>query len=144
MSTYRGFSTSGNEFASVSHTDFNLVKRDLMNNLNVRKGERVMRPDFGCVIWDMLFEPFTDDAHSTIVDNITDIGEEDPRLEVIQVVPSSYEQGIQVAMTLRYVPTDLTEQLLFDFNQEAHQVTTGTIQETSASSQQGMSSGTGY
>ena len=73
MTTYRGFSTSGNEFASVSHTDFNLVKRDLMNNLNVRKGERVMRPDFGCVIWDMLFEPFTDDAHSTIVDNITEL-----------------------------------------------------------------------
>ncbi len=141
MTTFRGFSTSGNEFANVTYTDFELVKRDLMNNLNVRKGERVMRPDFGCVIWDMLFEPFTDDAHATIVDNIVEIGEADPRLEVLEVVPSSYEQGIQVAMTLRYIPADITEQLLYDFNQEAHSVLSGSI---SNNNQQTASAGTGY
>ena len=43
-----------------------------------------MRPDFGCVIWDMLFEPFTDDVLATIVDNIVEIGEADPRLEVLE------------------------------------------------------------
>jgi len=139
MTTFRGFSTSGNEFATVTHTDFELVKRDLMNNLNVRKGERLMRPNFGCVIWDMLFEPFTDDAHATIVDNIVEIGEADPRLEVLEVVPSSYEQGIQVAMTLRYVPKDITEDMLFDFNQEAHKVTYGSV-----GNQQTASAGTGY
>ena len=141
MTTFRGFSTSGNEFANVTFTDFELVKRDLMNNLNVRKGERIMRPDFGCVIWDMLFEPFTDDAHATIVDNIVEIGEADPRLEVLEVVPSSYEQGIQVSMTLRYIPADITEQLLYDFNQEAHSVLGGSI---SNYNQQTASAGTGY
>tara|TARA_B100000085_G_scaffold281360_1_gene307790 strand:+ start:1696 stop:2121 length:426 start_codon:yes stop_codon:yes gene_type:complete len=141
MTTFRGFSTSGNEFANVTFTDFELVKRDLMNNLNVRKGERIMRPDFGCVIWDMLFEPFTDDAHATIVDNIVEIGEADPRLEVLEVVPSSYEQGIQVSMTLRYIPADITEQLLYDFNQEAHSVLGGSI---SNNNQQTASAGTGY
>ena len=71
MTTFRGFSTSGNEFATVTHTDFELVKRDLMNNLNVRKGERLMRPNFGCVIWDMLFEPFTDDLKQLIIEYVS-------------------------------------------------------------------------
>jgi phage baseplate assembly protein W len=124
MTTYRGFSTSGNEFASVSYTDFELVKRDLMNNLNVRKGERVMNPDFGCIIWDLLFDPFTDDTHGLIVDNIMAIAETEPRVEIMEVIPSSYEQGIRVAMTLRYLPRDITESMLYDFNQEASEVLT--------------------
>ena len=85
MTTFRGFSTSGNEFATVTHTDL-LVKRDPMNNLNVRKGERLMRSNFGCVIWDMLFEP-SQMMSATIVDNIVEIGEADPRLEVLEVAP---------------------------------------------------------
>ena len=98
-----------------------------------------MRSNFGCEIWDMLCEPFTDDAHATIVNNIVEIGEADPRLEVLEVVPSSYEQGIQVAMTLRYIPKDITEDMLFDFNQEAHKVTYGSVGD-----QQTASAGTGY
>ena len=41
----------------------------------------------------MLFEPFTDDVPATIVDNIVEIGEADPRLEVLEV-KLPYEQGI--------------------------------------------------
>ena len=137
MTTYRGFSTSGNEFASVSYTDFELVKRDLMNNLNVRKGERVMNPDFGCIIWDLLFDPFTDDTHGLIVDNIMAIAETEPRVEIMEVIPSSYEQGIRVAMTLRYLPRDITESMLYDFNQEASEVLTD-------SSTTATATGTGY
>jgi len=70
-----------------------------------------------------------------------EIGEADPRLEVLEVVPSSYEQGIQVSMTLRYIPADITEQLLYDFNQEAHSVLGGSI---SNNNQQTASAGTGY
>ena len=54
MSTFRGFSTIGSDFATVSVTDFAAAKTDLQNSFNVRLGERLMRPKFGCVIWDML------------------------------------------------------------------------------------------
>ena len=61
MTTFRGFPHLAMSLPS-QHTLTCAVKRDSMNNLNVRKGERLMRSNFGCVIWDMLFEPSTDDA----------------------------------------------------------------------------------
>ena len=127
MSIYKGFSTNGSEFASATLTDYALVKQDLINSFNVRKGERVMRPEFGCVVWDMLFDPFTEEAHATLIDNVTQLAGTDPRLEILEVVPTSYEHGIQVAITLRYVPTNLVEEMLLTFNQEAANVVQNTV-----------------
>jgi len=127
MSTYRGFSTIGSDFATPTVTDFMTAKTDLQNSLNVRQGERVMRPEFGCLVWDMLYEPFTDELLEELIENITNIGNSDPRLELQQIQPTSYEHGIQISMMLRYIPTDQVEQMLYTFNQEASQVTSSTI-----------------
>jgi phage baseplate assembly protein W len=127
MSTYRGFSTIGSDFATPTVTDFMVAKTDLQNSLNVRQGERVMRPEFGCLVWDMLYEPFTDELYDELIQNITNIGNSDPRLELQQIQPTSYEHGIQISMILRYIPTDQVEQMLYTFNQEASQVTSSTI-----------------
>jgi phage baseplate assembly protein W len=122
MSTYRGFSTTGSEFVTPTVTDFLAAKTDLQNSLNTRLGERVMRPEFGCVIWDMLYEPFTDELYDDIVENLTELGNNDPRLELQQIQPTQYEHGIQVSLMLRYIPTDQVEEMLFTFNKEASQV----------------------
>ena len=127
MSTYRGFSTIGSDFATPTVTDFMVAKTDLQNSLNVRQGERLMRPEFGCLVWDMLYEPFTDELYDELIQNITNIGNSDPRLELQQIQPTSYEHGIQISMILRYIPTDQVEQMLYTFNQEASQVTSSTI-----------------
>ena len=127
MSTYRGFSTIGSDFATPTVTDFMAAKTDLQNSLNVRQGERLMRPEFGCLVWDMLYEPFTDELYNELIENITNIGNSDPRLELQQIQPTSYEHGIQISMILRYIPTDQVEQMLYTFNQEASQVTSSTI-----------------
>ena len=126
MSTYRGFSTIGSEFVTPTVTDFLAAKTDLQNSLNVRLGERIMRPEFGCIIWDLLYEPFTDEIYEDIVENITDIGNNDPRLQLQEIEPLQYEHGIQVSLILKYIPTDQTEQMLFTFNKEASTVTANT------------------
>jgi phage baseplate assembly protein W len=126
MSTYRGFSTIGSDFATPTVSDFMAAKTDLQNSLNVRKGERVMRPDFGCLIWDMLYEPFTDELEQDLIENITDIGNSDPRLQLLEIEPTSYEHGIQVSIMLQYIPTDQVEKMLYTFNQEASTVTANT------------------
>jgi len=127
MSTYRGFSTLGSDFATPTVTDFLAAKTDLQNSLNVRQGERVMRPNFGCLVWDMLYEPFTAELYEDLIENITNIGNSDPRLELQQIQPTSYEHGIQISMMLRYIPTDQVEKMLYTFNQEASEVTSSTI-----------------
>ena len=47
---FRGFSTVDTVKAPFSLSDMELVKRDLLNEFNTRKGERVMRPNFGCIV----------------------------------------------------------------------------------------------
>ena len=54
---FRGFSTVDNIRAPYSLYDDDLVKRDLLNEFQTRKGERLMRPDFGSIIHDLLMEP---------------------------------------------------------------------------------------
>ena len=51
---YKGFSTVNKIRASYILTDAQLVKTDLLNELNTRQGERVMRPTFGTRIFDIL------------------------------------------------------------------------------------------
>ena len=57
--TFKGFSSRA-ENQNFKLYDFECAKQDLINRLSVRKGERVENPEFGTIIYDCLFEPFTD------------------------------------------------------------------------------------
>jgi len=119
MSTYRGFSTY-NRFKKFRLTDFDLAKQDLFNNFNIRKGEKLMNPKFGTIVWDMLFEPFTSETKQQIVDDITRIAQTDPRLILNQVTVTQYTHGIQLALEITYIPNNQTEQMFIDFNQKTN------------------------
>jgi phage baseplate assembly protein W len=69
MATYMGFSTN-KKFSNFKATDFDLAVEDLLNHFNIRIGEKLMNPKFGCIVWDMLFESFTDDVRQIIMENI--------------------------------------------------------------------------
>ena len=56
-STFRGYSSVGTSFLSPVRYDLDLARQDLLNHFNTRKGERIMLPEFGSIVWDMLFEP---------------------------------------------------------------------------------------
>lgn len=51
-------------------------------------GERVMRPKFGCRIWDLLFEPITPNLLGLISEAVREaVGQWEPRVDVEQVTP---------------------------------------------------------
>jgi phage baseplate assembly protein W len=54
MTTFIGFNTI-NQNKYFTLTDFELIKRDLLNAFNIRQGELVGRPAYGTTLWDMLF-----------------------------------------------------------------------------------------
>ena len=85
--TFKGFSSKA-EKQNFKVYDFECVKQDLINRLSVRKGERVENPEFGTIIYDCLFEPFTDSLKDQITEDITANLNADPRLatEEIQVM----------------------------------------------------------
>jgi len=118
MSTYKGFSTF-NRVKKYKITDYELAKQDLFNHFQIRKGEKLMNPSFGSSIWDFLFEPFTEEVKQRIVDDINNVVKYDPRISVDSVLITQFEYGIQVELTLTYIPTNQIDILKMQFDQKS-------------------------
>jgi len=116
MTTYKGFSTQ-NDTRKFRLTDFELIKRDLLNHFNVRRGEKLMRPTFGCDIWNYLFEPMTEEVKNKIIDEVKTVIDYDPRVNADSINITSYEQGIQVELDLSLVDTDQRSSMVLRFDQ---------------------------
>ena len=116
MITYKGLSTY-NKYKKFRLTDFELAKQDLFNHFNIRKGEKLMNPKFGTIIWDVLFEPFTEYVRQAIINDITSIAKSDPRIVINKVIVDEYEYGIQLELELVYIPTNQVDTMLVNFNQ---------------------------
>ena len=114
--TFKGFSSKADK-QSFKVYDFECVKQDLINRLSVRKGERVENPEFGTIIYDCLFEPFTEDLRDQIVDDITENLNADPRISTQEILVTEKDHGIAIQATLKYVPLDITEKLQFSFDE---------------------------
>jgi len=115
-----GFSTQdmqGKRGWSVS--DIDLVKRDLLNEFMTRKGERVMLPTYGTIIWDLLFEPFTDSTKAAVVSDVTRIVGHDPRVILQSTNVSTSIHGIMVAIELKYVPFDVVGTFSLEFDRRS-------------------------
>jgi phage baseplate assembly protein W len=118
MSTYKGFSTY-NQSKKYRLTDFQLVKQDLINHFNIRKGEKLMNPDFGTVIWDTLYNPLDQDTVNIIQQDVRRIIAYDPRLAANNVIVTQYDRGIQIQIDLTYIPENQTGTLQFRFDQQS-------------------------
>lgn len=124
MSIYRGFSTLRSN-AKFRLTDVELVKQDIINHFHIRKGEKLMNPNFGTIIWNILHEPFTEELKNVITNDITDIAKYDPRVSFDNVVVTEYEKGIQIVINLRYLQTNQTTALNLKFDSEARSLFVG-------------------
>jgi phage baseplate assembly protein W len=121
--TYKGFSTqAGNK--NFRLTDFDLIKQDILNHFNIRKGEKLMRPNFGTIIWNVLHEPFTEDLKSVITQDVKAIASYDPRVSFDNIIITEFDQGLQIELQLRYVLTNQTNVMLLNFNGTTNQLTT--------------------
>ena len=113
--TYKGFSSSESN-KNFKLYDINLVKQDLINHFYIRKGEKLENPEFGTVIWDMLFEPFTPDVKEIIAKDVEAIVNYDPRIAVQEVQIDSTDQGMRIQVELIYRPFNITEKMSLNFD----------------------------
>jgi phage baseplate assembly protein W len=112
---YKGFS-SNNTKKNYKLYDIDLVKQDLINHFYIRKGEKLENPDFGTIIWDMLFEQFTEQVKTMIAKDVEDIINYDPRIVVNEVLIDSTDQGIRIQADITYIPFNVNERMTFDFD----------------------------
>lgn len=126
MTTYRGFSTI-DRYKKFRVTDFDLIKQDLINHFNIRKGEKLMNPNFGTIIWNTLFEPLTQETREVIADDVKRIVGYDPRLSVDNITITEKDYGIQIEVDLRYVTTNESGALKLNFDKDSQTISRGTI-----------------
>jgi len=79
--TYRGFSTVNPNNVGFQLYDLQIVKQDIINHFHIRQGELLSNPNFGTIIWDILYEPLTENIKQIIAENVTTIINYDPRVK---------------------------------------------------------------
>jgi phage baseplate assembly protein W len=120
MRVFKGYSTVGKEWGNFKIYDIELAKRDLLNEIYTRKGERLMSPEYGYIVWDVLFDPLTDELVDIIRDDTLRIISRDPRLELntLDVTENVDLQTLTVKVILNYVPTATLTELVAVFSRD--------------------------
>ena len=118
---YKGFSTLVPD-KKFRLTDMQLIKQDIINHFNIRKGEKLMNPNFGTIIWNVLHEPFTEELKSVITEDVKAIAKYDPRVAFENIVVTEYEHGLQIVISLRYLQTNESSSMSLQFDNESRQL----------------------
>jgi len=121
MAIFTGFSTI-NRTRKFTLTDLELIKRDLINALSIRKGEVPGLPWYGSDIWSYVFEPHTESTEIAILDEVRRVIESDPRIKVGDQNLISRDHTV-IVETVIYIDPDVTPiQLSLNFDETAQAV----------------------
>ena len=117
MATFIGYSTI-DKYKSYTVTDFDLIKRDTLNALNIRQGEMPGRPNVGTSMWSLIYEPQSATTTRAITEEIQRIIAQDPRVEIVELDVFPQENGILLELELQTVQGQDSELLRVFFDQQ--------------------------
>lgn len=95
------------------------IDRSIRMILATAKGERLMRPEFGCAIWDLLFEPVNSNTLGLMAQAVRDaLSQWEPRAEVdeVDIVPDRANASlVNIGVTYRVRTTNDRRNLVHPF-----------------------------
>lgn len=99
---YKGFSTKRYEAEGGGFDLYNvdLIEEDLLNELYTLRGDRLRMPQFGTRVPILVFEPGDDDAASVLEEDVKQVIENDPRVELLAlsiVMPQAQNALVAIA-----------------------------------------------
>lgn len=116
---YKGFSTVIRKKPPYTLTDIELVKNDLMNHFNTKKGERVMMPNFGSVIHDVIMDPLDSLSIDIIREDVRVVLSSDPRVRMQgSPIVKDFDSTVRVEVEVVFDGRDTAEHLYVDFQRE--------------------------
>lgn len=122
MAFFKGFSTIGLQ-NRWKLEDTELVKRDILNHFQTRRGERLNNPEFGSRIWEYTFEGMSDELREAISADVQSIIEAEPRVNLKDITIQQFQHGFQIEMDLYFINQDVSQAMYVQFNQEAQIMT---------------------
>lgn len=117
MPTFIGFNTI-NQNKKFTLVDFELIKRDLANALNIQQGQLPGRPAYGTTIWSYVFENQTPEVEQAMINELQRVIGGDPRLFLQSVQFYPQENGMLINLQVTVVPSTTAERLSLFFDQQ--------------------------
>jgi len=102
MAEIIGYSTI-DRYKTYTVTDFEIIKQDLSNALNIRQGEMPGRPDVGTIMWSFIYEPQNAQTSQAVINEIQRVVAQDPRIQVADINVFSQENGILVELEVQTI-----------------------------------------
>jgi phage baseplate assembly protein W len=118
MTTFIGFNTQ-QQYKKFTLTDFELIKRDLLNAFNIRQGQLPGRPGYGTVLWEYLFENQVEAVQQGIQNEVQRVAGGDPRIYIASVNVFPQENGMLLEVQIQVVGQDNAELLSIFFDQQS-------------------------
>ena len=116
--------SDSNGIFAVNYTTLSQAKDNLINLIMTRKGERTMNPNFGCDIWNLLFEQIDEQSLNISIENsiLDAVKIWLPYIKVEQIIFDYDDRDIDtntisldIKFSLASNPS-LTEQITIDIN----------------------------
>jgi phage baseplate assembly protein W len=121
MPTFIGYNTI-NQPKKPTLTDFELIKRDLANALNIQQGQLPGRPGYGTRIWSYIFENQTVEVENQILLELQRVIAGDPRIALSSANVYPQDNGILIELEIAVVPSTTAERLALFFDTNTQQV----------------------
>lgn len=115
---YKGISTVNPSATNYNLYDAELIKQDLINHFNIRKGEKIYNANFGTIIWDMLYEPLTEQLRDKVIEDVLSIFDAEPRINAKNVTLVQKDYGLQIYAEIEFIKHQVVEQIIFDFDKQ--------------------------
>jgi phage baseplate assembly protein W len=117
--TYVGFTTVGRLSPPYTITDIELVKQDILNEFNTRVGERVMLPNFGSIIHELIMDPLDAISKEDVLNDVKKVIGNEPRVRLISdPILTEIDNGIRVGVELLFIPQHTADHLLIEFQKD--------------------------
>ena len=95
------------------------IKQSLVIYFNTKLGERIMRPDYGCVLHDNQFEKINQDIlESLIFEMKNNIGYIEPRINVNKLYASNidFKNGVvQIKLEYTVISTNIRDNIVYPY-----------------------------
>lgn len=116
---YKGFSSTEYK-KNFKMYDIDVVKQDILNHFNIRKGEKLENPTFGTEIYDLLYEQLTPEVKEKIGKEVQTVLNFDRRIQVERLSIDSTMFGVSVIVEATFLPFNVVDKIQLDFDRNTN------------------------